>query len=342
MSSVRTTKNTYQQFITIEPLLHVFIWSMVFLYPYIKYAGREGGYMMSFLHEVNALIFKMTISYLLYFWYFSIKNKLKNVPILLFFLVSNIMLYEFFDNFFHPQHTDFWVHFFTNLLTYISFGVVFYAIYSVKNNYKKQVAFEVLSKEKQQAELMALKAQINPHFLFNTLNTIYANALRKDDNTPELLLKLSDSFRYVLHKSQHDLVTLREEIQHIRDYIHLQEERLSNKVVVQFSSDLDQEELEIAPLLLIGFIENAFKYASVLKGSNHIIKIHIELNTNNLLFTCENPYAKIANNIDETWKKSGVGIESTQKRLQLLYPEKHELQIQTENNQYKVLLKIEL
>ncbi|MCK8520125.1 histidine kinase [Aquimarina sp. D1M17] len=267
------------------------------------------------------------------------------MPLVLVFLILNIMLYEYFDIMFHEHKSGFLVHFLTNLLTYISFGVVFYTIYAIKTNYKKQVAFENLLKEKQQAELNALKAQVNPHFLFNTLNTIYANALRKDDNTPELLLKLSDSFRYVLDKSQNDLVAIKDEIQHIRDYIHLQQERLSEKVNVSFSSEIDHEKQEIAPLLLIGFIENAFKYTSILKGTGHNINIDIKLNNNNLYFTCENPYSdsdKTVLGLDETWKKSGVGMKSTQKRLQLLYPETHELIIKQEGQKFIVLLKIEL
>lgn len=337
------SKNTYQKFLKMEPLLHIFIWSAVLFYPYIKYIGREGGYMMSFGHELNSLVFKMTISYFLYLWFFKKKNKVKYIPFVIIAFILNTVLYEYFDRFFHSGNDHFWKHFVANMLSYVSFGIVFFAIYSVKDLYKKQVEIDALSQEKKAAELKALKAQVNPHFLFNTLNTIYANALKKDDKTPELILKLSDSFRYILHEGQKKQVQIQQEIQHVKDYINLQQERLSSKVNVDFSSEIDNKAQYISPLLLIGFVENAFKYASILKGDNHRITIDIQLQDNTLIFQCENAFSENAEQeLDGNWKKSGVGIKNTQKRLQLLYPEKHQLEIKKEDEKFKVLLKIRL
>ncbi len=326
-----------------EPLLHVFIWSMVLFYPYIKYLGREGGYMMSFAHELNSLLFKMIISYFLYLWFFPKKHLLKYSPFVIVALVLNAVIYEFSDQVFHKEHTFFWKHFAANMLTYISFGIVFFAIYTVKHLYRKQVVIDLLSKEKKEAELKALKAQVDPHFLFNTLNTIYANALRKDEKTPELILKLSDSFRYLLGEGQKPRVFVQQEIRHIKDYINLQEERLLRKVKVDFTSKIDSEEHLISPLLLIGFVENAFKYTSILKGEDHLLTIKIQLQNDELIFQCQNPFLPNAEeSLELSWKKSGVGIKNTQNRLQLLYPDKHKLEIKTENNLFNVLLKIEL
>jgi hypothetical protein len=326
-----------------EPLLHIFIWSIVLFYPYIKYLGREGGYSMEFAHELNSLVFKMTISYFLYLWFFPRKEQLKYIPFVILAFILNTMLYEFFEGYFHPENNHFWKHFVSNMLTYISFGIVFFAIYSVKDLYKKQIVIDALSLEKREAELKALKAQVDPHFLFNTLNTIYANALKKDDKTPDLILKLSDSFRYLLHEGQKTEVFVQQEIQHVRDYINLQQERLFHKVTVDFTSKVDSEIKQISPLLLIGFIENAFKYASILKGENHLIKIKIQLLENELTFECQNPFLENAEEeLELGWKKSGVGIKNTQNRLQLLYPEKHQLEIKKEENLFNVLLKIEL
>ncbi len=343
MFVLEKTKNAYQQFLKLEPLLHLFIWSAVLFYPYVKYAGREGGYMMSFMHELNALFFKMTISYFLYLWFFPRKNKLKNMPIVLIAFVVNILLYEYFDRFFHTDKTGYLVYVLTNLLTNIGFGIVFFALFSLKNIYKKQLEIDSLSHEKQQAELNALKAQVNPHFLFNTLNTVYAHALKKDDKTPELILKLSDSFRYLLHEGQNESVTIIQEVQHLQDYIHLQEERLAKKVSVDFSSTINDEKQIIAPLLLIGFVENAFKYTSILKGNGHPINIQVNLIDNELTFRCDNPF-KEANKdeLDATWKTSGIGLEANKKRLAMLYPNRHTLDIQQAQEQFSVTLKIQL
>ena len=343
MLTLEKNKNKYQRFLKMEPLLHLFIWSVVLFYPYIKYLGREGGYSMSFAHELNSLAFKMTISYFLYLWFFPKMNQLKYIPFVIIGFLLNTVLYEFSDRFFHTGAANFWKHFIAHLLTYISFGIVFFAIYSVKDLYKKQIVIDVLSLEKREAELKALKAQVDPHFLFNTLNTIYANALKKDDKTPDLILKLSDSFRYLLHEGQKTQVLLQQEIQHIKDYINLQEERLVHKVKVNFAFKIDSKDKHISPLLFIGFIENAFKYASILKGENHLIKINIQLQNNELTFQCQNPFLKNAEEaLELNWKKSGVGIKNTKSRLQLLYPEKHQLDIKKEHNLFNVLLKIQL
>lgn len=221
--------------------------------------------------------------------------------------------------------------------------MAFFALHSIKKLYAKQLELDTTKQEKQQAELSALKAQINPHFLFNTLNNIYANALKKDEKTPDLILKLSSSFRYVLHEGQKEKVTLSHEITHVKDYISLQEERLSTKIQADFFEDIDNPKTEIAPLLLIPFVENAFKYTSILKGKNHRIRIRAVLKRDQFSFYCENPYNENKKpEIDANWQESGIGIKNTQRRLQLLYPERYQLQIKKENNVFKVILTISL
>lgn len=336
-------KNTYQRFLKNEPIFHVFFWAIVLFYPYLKYIDYEGGYKMPFLHELNSLIFKMAISYFLYYWYSPKKNKRKYLWVVIVFLISNALLYEFVDGYFHTHTGHFWKHFMTNILTFIGFGIVFYTLYSIKKMYLYQIQLNTLLEEKKQAEMNVLKAQINPHFLFNTLNTIYANALKKDDKTPELILKLSDGFRYLFDQGQKEYVSLKQELKHLKDYVALQQERLSDKVTVEFSEDIENSEQLIAPLLLIPFIENAFKYTSLLKGENHLVSISITLIENQLSFHCTNPFDKEAEyNADKSWVKSGVGQENIKKRLKLLYPERHSLQIEDISNLYKINLSIKL
>ncbi|MFS4466715.1 sensor histidine kinase [Maribacter sp. 2210JD10-5] len=326
-----------------EPYFHGLLWCVVLFYPYMKYMGREGGYPMSFLHELNSLFFKMTISYFLYAWYFPKKQQLKYLPVVLVVFALNVLGYGHTDNYFHSNSHDFWINFVSQSLTYIAFGFVFFTIFIIKKSYKRQLEIHQLTQEKQQAEIRALKAQVNPHFLFNTLNTIYANALRKDDKTPELILKLSDGFRYMLHEGQKEFVTIEQEIQHLKDYVHLQKERLSKKVIVNFSTNIDDETQQIAPLLCIGFVENAFKYTSILKGEGHKIDINIKLQNKKLSFLCKNPFNdKAVEEINVDWKESGVGIKNTENRLQLLYPENHTLEVREEKQVFNVKLEMQL
>ncbi|WP_298539435.1 histidine kinase [uncultured Aquimarina sp.] len=338
--------STYDKLKKIEPLLHLLFWLIVLLFPYIKYLGREGGYPMSFSHELVALLFNSIPTYMMYLWFFPLKNKRKYILLVLLFFIVNAFFHYYADTFFHLEenHKDHrWRSMISSLVTYITFSLVFFAVFSVKKLYAKQLELETTKQEKQQAELSALKAQVNPHFLFNTLNNIYANALRKDDKTPDLILKLSDSFRYVLHEGQKKQVTIDKEIGHIKDYISLQEERLSTKVNVSFVEDIHDSQKEIAPLLLIPFIENAFKYTSILKGNKHPIKVKTISDKNQFYFYCENTYNKDKiSEIETNWKESGIGIKNTKKRLQLLYPKQHQLLIEENDNLFKVTLTITL
>ncbi|WP_271765900.1 sensor histidine kinase [Aquimarina algiphila] len=329
-----------------EPVLHLFFWGMVLFFPYVKYMGREGGYPMSFMHELVALLFNMIPTYIMYLWFFPLSNKRKYILLVLLVFICNALIHYYADTFFHPEegHKHHrWRSITSSLVTYLSFSLVFFALHSVKKLYTKQQELDATIQEKQQAELRALKAQVNPHFLFNTLNNIYANALKGDEKTPDLILKLSNNFRYVLHEGQKEDVSLDQEITHIKDYISLQEERLSTKVEVDFLSKMDNAKKQIAPLLLIPFVENAFKYTSILKGNKHPINIKAILKDNQFSFYCENPYDENGKQeIEINWQESGIGIKNTQKRLQLLYPEQHQLEIKKEENLFRVILTISL
>lgn len=194
-----------------------------------------------------------------------------------------------------------------------------------------------IQKEKVQAQLDLLKDQINPHFLFNSLNSIYSLALEKSDLTPKAVMLLAEMMRYVLTDASSTSVLLEKEIGYINDYIELQKLRLAYPETIHFSVQIGSEQQEIAPLLLIPFIENAFKYGSFNDPEKHI-EISLTESENTLTLTVVNHINEV---LQETAEKTGLGIRNTQERLLHLYP-LHVLSIESENGIFAVLLKIPL
>lgn len=189
------------------------------------------------------------------------------------------------------------------------------------------------------AEVVSLKEQINPHFLFNTLNGIYALAVRdKSNTTASAILKLSGLMRYVVTETSHMHVDLEKEISYIHDYIELQKLRLDKRVQLSFEVIGSPEGKKIAPLILMPFIENSFKYG-VNPDEDSSIKIQIELIYGELNMLVENNKVRVALT---SFERSGKGIENTKLRLKLLYPLKHVLDISEDEKQFRVHLIIQL
>lgn len=185
-------------------------------------------------------------------------------------------------------------------------------------------------------ELHYLKMQIHPHFLFNTLNTLYGFALKKANETPEMILKLSNLLDYLLYKVDKPFVLLVDEINHIEDYIELEKMRFNNTLQIVFKTYNISEDLKIAPMLLLPFVENSFKHG-VIKSGKLAVKIHLECAGQALHFSIENTHKKA----EETANK-GIGLENIKKRLDLLYNDKYDLTIDEESDIFKVNLHLNL
>ncbi|NER15029.1 GHKL domain-containing protein [Leptobacterium flavescens] len=327
-----------------EPFLHIAFWLIYFLYPFLKSIGPANS-PFHLYSQLNDLFFGMIVFYGSYFFFFPLGKKWSTmVFLLLFFCATGYLNFSIHNYLFGGTHTaSYWTYSLSYISTYIILSLFAFVLFAIKDTYKTQQALEEAGRKEQEAKLSGLKAQINPHFLFNTLNTIYSSALKKDDKTPEMILKLSDNFRYILQQTQKERVPLKKEIAHIKDYISLQQIRLASKIAVDLNIELDDDEQLIAPLLIISFLENAFKYTSLLKGSGHPIKIRVTLKNRQFYFYCENPFSKkSAEDIDKNWEQSGIGISNTKKRLQFLYPEKHKLNIDDTQNIFRVTLQLQL
>ncbi|RSC93346.1 histidine kinase [Tenacibaculum singaporense] len=188
--------------------------------------------------------------------------------------------------------------------------------------------------KKTKAELALLKSQISPHFFFNTLNNLYGLTIEKSDDAPNVVLKLSDMMRYTIYMGQEEKVFLKDDIAYLKNYIDLHKIRYHKSVDIRFK-DNSNPTIKIAPLLLILPLENAFKH-----GAEHLAEeayIHIDLKTDNGII-----YFTIENNFDSSivTKKAGIGLDNLKQRLKLLYPNKHNLQIEVKENNYKLSLKI--
>jgi LytS/YehU family sensor histidine kinase len=187
--------------------------------------------------------------------------------------------------------------------------------------------------EKAQAELSFLKAQINPHFLYNTLNNIYSLSEDHHPDTSDSILKLSNLMRYITDEATQDFVPLESEVDCIRDYIDLQQLRLQENIKLTFSVTGNTEEKQIAPLILITYIENAFKYG-ISSHKEGEITIKVAATEEEITFYCRNKIFPTSRYSENT----GIGLVNTRQRLDFLYPKKHKLIIITNNGFYTVEL----
>ena len=186
-----------------------------------------------------------------------------------------------------------------------------------------------------QAELHQLKAQIQPHFLFNTLNSIYALAIRQDERTADTIVKLAEFMRYIIRDAHRDKVALAKEINYIANYIDLQKARLHDAVQINYQLDGNGKSLEIAPLLLFSFIENAFKYG-VSPDEESRIDIHIRIQATSLSLDVVNKKVHIS----PLETSTGVGLQNARERLRLLYTDAHQLTIDSSPTDFHVHLSL--
>ncbi|CAL2109337.1 putative two-component system sensor protein, no kinase domain [Tenacibaculum sp. 190130A14a] len=235
----------------------------------------------------------------------------------------------------------------TKTLPFIVFGVYFVVLVVimlglVMHNYKSALKSEDLKNkfletqlQLKEQELKFLKMQIHPHFLFNTLNTLYGFALKKSDNAPDMILKLSNLLDYILYQVEKPSVLLSNEIQHIEDYIALEKMRFQENLHVKFDKEIHTSIIQIAPMILLPFVENAFKHGKHIDGK---LSIQISLKTSKdfLFFYIKNSATKTS------LLKKGIGLENIKKRLHMLFDANFNLNIHQTVTAYVVDLKIPL
>lgn len=190
-----------------------------------------------------------------------------------------------------------------------------------------------------ESELHFLNSQINPHFLFNNLNNLYSYALEKSPKTPEIILQLSSLLRYILYDCKDKTVPLEKDINNLRDFVELSKLQLDEKDRVTFYIEGETKHLKITPLILITYVENAFKHGASSKLEGIRINMAIKIENNTIYFKCENNYKNLSST--ETLVK-GIGLKNVKGRLDLSYPDKYELNIESNENWFSVVLRIEL
>ena len=201
----------------------------------------------------------------------------------------------------------------------------------------------MLDKQRKDDELRHLKAQLNPHFLFNTLNNLYGLSVAESKMLPELMLRLSDLLRYSLYDTNQQYVSLQKEVEYIANYIELEKIRWNDSAAIRFEIQGDVAGQHIAPLLLIVFIENAFKHLSVAKGRQGYVRVLLAVKEEKL-------HLQVKNSVDPSLpppvqtrsRKGGLGLNNARKRLNLIYPDQHTLSINRLPESFEVECQIEL
>lgn len=209
--------------------------------------------------------------------------------------------------------------------------------------YQEQKSNQQLTQEKLQSELNFLKGQVHPHFLFNTLNNLYALTLKQSDEAPAVVLKLSDLLDYMLYECNADQVPLQKEIKLVQDYISLEQMRYGKRLQVSFNTQGELSGQMIAPLIILPFVENSFKHGVSEELDQSWISIDLNLKTSDdqLILKVENSKSQNGEQKDRFKYKEGIGLKNVRRRLSLIYPDKHDLSIHDSEESFLVVLKID-
>ncbi len=335
-------------------LLHVLLWiaAWFFFYYFFSYNSSDNKYVIwfsSLLLPITMAITYFSICYLIPKLLFpkeygrlalySFFTLVASSYFIVLIIYGCMIIYKRFDvaNI-PPMVKNF---FFILILVYLVVGLVSF-ITILNRSFKtekanKDLQNKMLSAQLQfkEQELNHLKKQIHPHFLFNTLNTIYGLAIKQSKHTPEIILKLSNLLDYILYQVEKPRVSLREEVLHIKEYIELEKIRFQDTLKVEFPSIEIQEEFQIAPMLLIPLVENAFKHGALAQG---FLRIRIDIRIENLMldFTIKNSVISIENEGNE----NGIGLENLKKRLDLKYNDNYRLEKSISEGWYLAHLRI--
>lgn len=274
-------------------------------------------YLNAILMALLLLFVMMGWRYALEFWYFKPVlgfDNYRGKPVTFGYYINNVFWY------YYPK--------------YFVYGLLYFSAENWIRNRNRQ---EALLREKLTTELAFLRSQINPHFLFNTINDIYALTYQKSDEAPVALLKLSKILRYMLYEGARDTVPLRLEVDYLNDVVELQ--RIGSKRQANISFEIEGYigGQEVAPLLFVAFLENAFKHG-VLSNPDQPVRIHLTASNHNIEFSVSNLSLTDESQKDHT---GGIGLNNVKRRLELMYPDKHELVI-NRNERYSVHLKLQL
>ena len=341
-----------EYFIQNRVVQHTLFWVLSYYLLLRFFAYEDTLYTVDFVYN---LLFHLSLAITVYLNLFFLVPKLLNKQRYLFYILAvllllvfgiylNIFTFEYLADVLFP---GFYFISYYNFLDIAQFFLIYLVLTTLlklsKAWFKLDLQKKLISKmekEKLDTELSALKGQIDPHFFFNSLNNLYSLALDQDDRTADGILKLSQNMRYILYDCRSDKVPLEKEIEHIKNYIELQQLRLKPDAKVNLSLQGDFSEILVAPLLFIPFIENGFKHGLRGGDQNAYINIAFELINQALLFKTENNKTEKDDWLDK--ERKGIGIINTRRRLELLYPQKHELQIIDGVEHFSVMLKLEL
>lgn len=224
-----------------------------------------------------------------------------------------------------------------NIIRDYSIVALAVCIYIIGDYRRKQQLNEQLIKAKAEAEIKLLKGQLHPHFLFNSLNNIYSLALMKSDLTADSILKLTELLDYLVYRANMDKVALSKEVDLLQNYVDLEQLRYGEKLKIESEISVRNAAIKVAPLILLPFAENCFKHGGVGSDGLFRISIHLLADDKKLVFHLTNSKKK---NKEKTGVNGGVGLENIRKRLTLLYPDRHQLSIDNQPDQYSVRLEI--
>lgn len=225
----------------------------------------------------------------------------------------------------------------------IIFVAVSTALHFLRENYQLREAalnHKAMESSKLKAELDSLKSQINPHFLFNSLNNIYSHSLLESKKTPDLILKLSGLLNYIIYECQDEFVPVEKELEFLKNYIDLEQIRIDESIQVNLNIDVVDPMVRIAPLLFVPLIENAFKHGVNISAEAPFIQVNLSLDEKHTLhFCCQNLKDSFPG---EEKHSGGIGLENVRKRLELIYPGKHQFILEENEEKYSVFVHLDL
>ncbi|HAF29542.1 MAG TPA: hypothetical protein DCG75_10885 [Bacteroidales bacterium] len=329
--------------------IHILVWGIFFVLHLAYFSSIKG---VSVALERGIIIIILFLFTFYFNWFFLIpKLYIKRKKLIYYFsgaaliifitilrvsvekhygLYSGLIKYQLLSgSIFRPYILTFAINLFIFFISFLLKIVDYYTI----QTYQK----DLLLQQKTEAELKFLKAQLNPHFLFNALNNIYALVLTKSENAAGALMSLSQLLRYIIYEASEEKVLLSKEITYLKYYIELESLRLANRNNLKLDISIEENNNKIMPMLFIPFVENSFKHCNLNQDGR--IYIRINLKDNELEFICENTFSEKGKNVDSI---KGVGLLNSKKRLEMIYPQRHILKINKQNGTFCLSLKISL